>query len=269
MKSNSLKLNSDKTEVFVAISQHNKLHMPPVSLTIGNEVIQTFERVRNLGVIFDTYMTMSSQISSLCRSVSYHLWNISRIQRFLDYNTCNDIVCSPVLSRLDFGNVLLMGANAKQIARLKVLQNWAAKLIFSVAKKIMLPQLLKQLHWLPIKERVYFKTMLYIFKCLAGSGPAYLTSGLTLYKPGHEGLRSANNTSRLTKFKIQNWTLTSAVDKAFFYAAPKQWNKLLIDIRSSSSVTVQESSQTSLIFTNLIACFCILLVVCICLCIFE
>ena len=54
---------------------------------------------------------------------------------FLDYNTCNDIVCSLVLSRLDYGNVLLMGANAKQIARLQVLQNWAAKLIFCVAKK--------------------------------------------------------------------------------------------------------------------------------------
>ena len=62
--------------------------------------------------------------------------------------------------------------------------------------------------------------MLYIFKCLAGSGPAYLTSGLTLYKPGHEGLCSANDPSRLTEFKIQNWTLASVADKAFFYAAP-------------------------------------------------
>ena len=135
MTSNSLKLNSDKTEFFLAISQHNKLRMPPVSLTIGNEVIQPSETVRNLGVIFDTHMTMSSQVSSLCRSVSYHLRNISRIRRFLDYNICNDIVRSLVLSRFDYGNVLLMGANAKQIARLQVLQNWAAKLIFCVAKK--------------------------------------------------------------------------------------------------------------------------------------
>ena len=123
MTSNSLRLNSDKTEFFVAISQHNKLCMPPVSLTIGNEVIQPSEAVRNLGVIFDTHMTMSSQVSFLCRSVSYHLRNISRIRHFLDYNTCNDIVRSLVLSRLDYGNVLLMGANAKQIARLQVLQN--------------------------------------------------------------------------------------------------------------------------------------------------
>ena len=130
-----------------------------------------------------------------------------------------------------------MGANVKQIARLQVLQNWAAKLIFCVSKKDHASPLLKQLHWLPIKERVYFKTMLYIFKCLAGTGPAYLTSGLTLYKPGHEGLRSANDSSRLTEFKIQNWTLASAADKAFFYATPKQWNKLPVDIRSSSSVT--------------------------------
>ena len=84
--------------------------------------------------------------------------------------------------------------------------------------------------------------MLYIFKCLAGSGPAYLTSGLTLYKPGHEGLRSGNDSSRLTEYKIRNWTLASAADKAFFYAAPKQWNKLPIDIRSSSSEAVFKKS---------------------------
>ena len=196
-------------------------------------------------------MTMSSQVSSLCRSVSYHLRNISRIRRFLDYNTCNDIVRSLVLSRLDYGNVLLMGANAKQIARLQVLQNWAAKLIFFAAKKDHASPLLKQLHWLPIKERVYFKTMLYIFKCLAGSGPAYLTSGLTLYKPGHEGLRSANDLSRLKEYKIPNWTLVSAADKAFFYAAPKQWNKLPIDIRSSSSVTVFKKALKHHLFSQI------------------
>ena len=236
--------------IFIAVSQHNKLHMSPVSLKVGDEIIQPSETVRNLGVIFDTHMTMSSQVSSLCRSVSFHLRNISRIRRFLDYNTCNDIVRSLVLSRLDYGNVLLMGADAKQIARLQVLQNWAAKLIFCVAKKDHASPLLKQLHWLPMKERIYFKTMLYIFKCLAGSGPAYLTSGLTLYKPGHEGLRSANDSSRLTEFKIQNWTLASAADKAFFYAAPKQWNKLPIDIRSSSSVLVFKKGLKHYLFSQ-------------------
>ena len=101
-----------------------------------------------------------------------------------------------------------------------------------------------------MKKPIYFKTMLYIFKCLAGSDPAYLTSGLTLYKPGHEGLRSANDSSRLTEFKIHNWTLASAADKAFFYAAPKQWNKLPIDIRSSSSVLVFKKGLKHYLFSQ-------------------
>ena len=129
--------------------------------------------------------------------------------------------------------------------------------------------LLKQLQWLPIKEvqRVFFKTMLYIFRCLAGWGPAYLTSGLTLYKPGHDGLRSANDSSHLTEFTNHNWTLVSAADKGFFYAAPKQWNKFPVAVRSSGSVTVFKKALRHHLFHKL--CFCILLVLCICLCIIE
>ena len=111
--------------------------------------------------------------------------------------------------------------------------------------------LLKQLHWLPVTERIYFKTMLYIYKCLAGLGPAYLTSGLTLYSPGREGLRSASDLSRLTEHKIHNRTLASAADKAFFYAAPKLWNKLPVAVRTSCSVTVFKKALKHHLFSQI------------------
>ena len=78
----------------------------------------------------------------------------------------------------------------------KRLQNWADKLIFLASKKD------KQLHWLPVKQRAQFKVLLYVFKYLADSAPAYLTSSLELYKPVRRGLRSATDTTRLIVPKI-------------------------------------------------------------------
>ena len=129
MMCNMLQLNREKTEFFVAASSHIKNQMPAVKLQVGNETIEPSEKVRNLGVIFDTSMTMCNQISCLSRNITFHLRNISRIRRFLDFDSCNDIIRSLILSRLDYGNVLLLGTNSTDISRLQTLQNWAAKLI--------------------------------------------------------------------------------------------------------------------------------------------
>ena len=154
-----LKLNNDKTEFFVALSPFNKRRMPAVKLHIGNTVIEPTETVRNLGVIFDTQMSKSTQVTSLSRSITYHLRNISRIRHYLDFETCNHVVRS---SRLDYGNILLLGSNLTEIARLQRLQNWAAKIIFLAVKKDHASPLLHELHWLPSRERVYYKAMLYV-----------------------------------------------------------------------------------------------------------
>ena len=120
--------------------------MPAVKLHIGNTVIEPTETVRNLGVIFDTQMSMSTQVTSLSRSITYHLRNISRICHYLDFETCNHVVRSLILSRLDYGNILLLGSNVTEIARLQRLQSWAAKIIFLAAKKDHASPLLHELH---------------------------------------------------------------------------------------------------------------------------
>ncbi len=135
MTGNYLKLNNDKTEFFVAISSFNKRHMPSVSLQVGNDTIEPSETVRNLGLIFDSEMSTSNQVSALSRNVTFHLRNISRIRRYLDFKTCHNVIRSLILSRLDYGNILLVGANASLISRFQLLQNWAAKIIFQVKKR--------------------------------------------------------------------------------------------------------------------------------------
>ena len=135
MTTNMLQLNNEKTEFFVALSTHHQRLMPGVKLKVGNSLIEPSNVIRNLGVMFDTQMTMSAQVASLSRSITFHLRNISRIRRYLDFDTCNSVVRSLIISRLDYGNILLMGSNTTGINRLQRLQNWAAKLIFQAAKR--------------------------------------------------------------------------------------------------------------------------------------
>ena len=117
-------------------------------------------------VSLNSQMSMSVHINSLCSSLTYQLHNISRIRRFLDYDTCHLVTCTLVLSRIDYGNGLLLGANKSDIQRLQCIQNWAAKLVCKSHKWDHATPCLRELHWLTVDKRITFKVFMTVFKCL-------------------------------------------------------------------------------------------------------
>ena len=87
MTVNKLNLNEEKTEFFIAASTHNMNYLNNVSLDVCGTQIKPSNFVRNLGVYFDSNMTMSNHVSSLTRSLNFNLRNIGRIRRYIDEDT--------------------------------------------------------------------------------------------------------------------------------------------------------------------------------------
>ncbi|PIK60612.1 putative tyrosine-protein kinase [Apostichopus japonicus] len=135
MTCNKLKLNESKTEFIVLGSPYFLQKLPPVLLKIGYAHIEPTQSVRNLGIMFDANMTMTKQISSLCQSTHFQLRNIRRIKRYLDKETLRHVVRALVISRLDYGNLLLFGATEHELDRVQRLQNNAARLVCSISKR--------------------------------------------------------------------------------------------------------------------------------------
>ena len=161
-------------------------------------------------------------------------------QRFIDKDTCAHAVRALIISRLDYTNSLLHGISKYDINRLQRLQNKAAKLVFALGRREHVTPLLKDLHWLRMEERIKFKVLLHIFKRLHGQNPSYLKEAMVLYTPGHAGLRSNLDTTRLV-------TPTHAPlvigDRSFFKAGPRLWNLILAAIRSTQSIEVFKKQQ--------------------------
>ena len=131
MTCNKLKLNENKTEFIVLGTPQNLKKLPQISLHIGDARIDPTDSVCNLGIMFDSHMTMSKQVSSLCQSTNFQLRNIRRIKRYSDKDTLHHVVRALVLSRIDYGNLLLFGATSYELDRVQRLQNSAARLVCS------------------------------------------------------------------------------------------------------------------------------------------
>ena len=101
----------------------NLSHVQDVSLIIGNSTVTPSTNIRNLGVMFDPVMSMSSQVNSICSSTNYHLRNIARIRKNIDHDTFHHVVRCLVTSRLDYCNSLLYGITKAHLKRLPLVFN--------------------------------------------------------------------------------------------------------------------------------------------------
>ena len=102
MMANFLKLNKEKTEVLLIgfHAQLAKVDLSSMNIARVNVTIKS-DPIRNLGVMFDTGMTMSAQVASVLKSADYHLVNIGRARRLLTEDTTKMAIHSLVTSCLD------------------------------------------------------------------------------------------------------------------------------------------------------------------------
>ena len=221
MSLNKVKLNKDKTDLLYLYSKHSpQQSLPPIRS--GQDIIHPSQSARNIGVVFDRTMTMLPHITSICKSASYHLRNISRIRKFLSTKTTEILVHAFVSSKLDHCNSHLYNVPKYILKKLQSVQNAATRLITCSRKYDHITPILKELHWLPVSERIKFKILLLTFKALHQQSPTYIQDLLTCYQPS----RSLRSPSSLRLNPI-NFNLKSYGSRAFAVSAPGLWNSLM------------------------------------------
>jgi hypothetical protein len=242
MSINYLKLNSDKTDFIIIGSKlHTRKHdISPIE--INGHKISPSSSVKNLGVVFDKYLSLESFVAEKCRNAMFFIKSIARIRKYLDIQSTKDLVVSLVLSRLDYCNSLLISCNKSQIHRLQLVQNAAARLVFQLKRHESVKPFLKQLHWLPIQSRIKYKILLTCFNCINTTAPPYLCELLNIQnKP--RVLRS--NTKVLLAIPKCS---TKCGEKCFSVAGPIMWNKLPSELQNCKTTITFKKHLKTLLF---------------------
>ena len=116
----------------------------------------------------------------------------------------------------------------QNLDKLQAVQNFAC--ILCGAKKFEhITPLLK--HWLPIRQQLYFRFAVLVFKCMTRCAPEYLTSKLVR--------RSAVSTRNTRNSQLLDVPLfrTASGQRTFQYRATSLWNALQPALKLSPSVT--------------------------------
>ena len=163
---------------------------------------------------------MREHITSVCRASHFHLRNIGSVRRYLTPETCATLVHSLISSKLDYCNSLLIELPETQINRLQRIQNSAARIVSRRPRHEHITPVLENLHWLPVQQRIMFKVVLFVFKCLNGLAPPYLTELITVKE------NSCSCQLRSDGCLQEKKTNNKFGDRAFSICGPVLWNRL-------------------------------------------
>ncbi|GFS02449.1 hypothetical protein ElyMa_001123500 [Elysia marginata] len=158
MNSNKLKFNDDTTESVLMKSSRQTINAPSVSInhtTLDMAPIgMAVKAKKNLGVIFDSDFSKQHQVSSLCKSLHFQLRKIGSIREYLTEKVAKTLVISLILSKMDYCNSILAACPQNILQKLQSIMNNSARFVCRKPKTTHDTQLLRSLHWLPVKQRI-------------------------------------------------------------------------------------------------------------------
>ena len=239
MLSHQLKMNDAKTEFLVISSKSIARGIVSPSLHICDHQVVATSTTRNIGVMMDSKASMEAHVLSVCKSSFIQIRNLGRIKKFPDSSSLERLVHAFITTKLDYCNSLLGGAPSTIINKLQRIQNIVARIITGHGRCEHITLVLKSLRWLPVKQRIKFKTLALVYKAVNNLAPVYLQELLHPHAPCR-WLRSSENNL---------FTRSSVIQQCAFSAAgPRLWNSLPLSLRSAPRISVLKSQLKTYLF---------------------
>lgn len=234
-----LKLNQSKTKILVLGPPSVLSEIMIKGTFAGDTCIRFVSSAKNLGVWLDEYLDFGTHIRKVVSTTFMVIRAISKVKSFLPREYLSTVVCSLVLSRLDYCNALFYAIKKNEIDLLQSAQNAAIRLIKGGHKfdRKSLSPVYEEMHWLHIEERIVFKICLIVHKCVWGRGPESYKEIIMISNPRTLKLVEKRFSSEYGK-------------RAFSCAGPKIWNSLPLDIRAEVETELFKKKLKSLLMTK-------------------
>lgn len=220
-----LQLNPSKTQIMVLGPQRilNKISLHGIQLT-DSVCVRFTCSTKSLGILIDETLSFKQHIIKLKQDCFRLIRNVCKMRFIFTKDQLKTIVNSLIVCKLDYCNGMFYGVDERWIDELQRIQNAAGKAVYGLYKHDHVGNTLQKLHWLPVRERIIYKVLLIVFKCLNGMGPQYLTEMLTYGNYSHN------------IHLMEPYMNTAMGERAFQKYAPRLWNSMPSSIKECTTL---------------------------------
>ena len=240
MKEYFLKLNATKTNIMIVAPPSIRSQIIINGTFINGKCIRFVDCAKNLGVLLDSELSLTNQVNKVVTSCFCTIRLLSRIKYHLATEQLNTMVCSMIFSKLDYCNALYFGVSKDLLKKMQRVQNSAARLVLKVNRfdRVNLDEVFRKQHWLRVQERIVFKVLLIVHKCVNDMAPVELVQLFRLVR-----------SDRTKKLDVQSCNGSMGA-RAISVCGPKLWNALPLDMRVETVTDDFKKSLKTFLFND-------------------
>ena len=227
---NSLLVNPEKTKVLVLGTRQHLQQLPNFSIKFLSKQIKPVPVAKDLGVLLDSCLAYSDHIATTVSSCTYSLFQINRVKHLLDRKTLLLVIHSLVFSRLYYCSSVWSNTSKENVKKLQRVQNFAARILVGLRKYDHVSPAFKELKWLNVKDQLYLRDAILVFKSLHNLTPPSLTEKFKKNSEVHSRVRRNTSDLHLPLCRLVTGQRT------FSFRGAKLWNSLLPEFKSEKSL---------------------------------
>ena len=176
--SQGLKVNTGKTELIVFGSRQNCRGLAPTSIRFREDTIREGPTVRNLGVVFDKYLTWDSHVSALAKKCYGILIGLSHVRHQIPRDLLPILVNALVISHVRYCLAVFGDGSERNTQRLEKVLNFGLRVISGRRKFDRISDVRDALGWPTARELYKLHSLNLLHKIRITEEPLVLSSQL-------------------------------------------------------------------------------------------
>ena len=217
-----------------------------IDVSLNGSNIEHVTDFNLLGITLDQDLSFNRQIEELCKKLAKRIGLLRHISPYLKRNQ-RDIYYSTIIKPVMlYGSTIWTSCSKENLLKVLRPQKRAARIILDAERTAPSVDLFNTLKWVPFYAESYVNRCALIYKRLNDNTPEYINDLL---------IRNSDTHNRSTRFCNINlmcprFKRSTEGGRAFAVRATKEWNKLSVDIKQSTSVKSFKRSLFKIILDN-------------------
>ena len=223
-KLNGMLLNTEKTKAMLITTSQKRLHLHNdiLHLTYNNDVLNSVENEKVLGVRIDNNLTWSIHINFIAKKISSNLWLLSKLKDYLSTEHRVQFYKTYIQPHIDYCSTIWGGTSQYNLNRIYRLQKRAVKIIVNYQYDN-IANSMDELKILNIYERIFLRKAKFMFKVSKSVLPSYVNQMFS-FRPFNETLQSLRSTGALDFYSPK--PKKEIFKQSLIYSGPVIWNNL-------------------------------------------
>lgn len=223
-----LKLNVSKTKAMVI--SNRRANYDSVRVKMDGVLLERVQEIKYLGVLIDDKLSFKNHIDYTIGKIAKKYGVLCRLREELTQWSKIFLYKALISPHFDFCPSIIYLANEQQMSRLQKLQNKVMRLILRVNRRTPVRDMLSALHWLSVRQRVTFLTLMLIHKIVKGYAPDYLSGRIQRGRDIHSYSTRRANVARSAPL------LMASTQNSLFCKGIRMYNTLPENVRSASNL---------------------------------